>query len=902
MKNLKKIISAIMLLVIAASSMLSPVYAEQESEDYAQAIELTSQLEIFVNDDFQPKNNITRAETAAIVTRLMGYSYEELPKVDSGYYDVSESHWALPYINMLRVIGIMVGSEDGYFFPDQNVTFDQMVKILMSVAGYGQIAESHGGYPNGYNRLASEHKLFKNVPQKGNSYLTREEAAQLIANALELEVVFLNHSDNNSMQYDTDGTTVLERFMKIYKTEGVIKANSYTRTVGTDEISKGTVEINGAVYGVGNTDADDYLGYYVEAYYKENDEYLVAVLPKKNDVYEISAEDFISYQEHFIFCETKNGRDKKYRISETPDVIFNGEYKENPLDLYFKLTDGKITLIDHDQDGRMDVIKILYSISYFADTVGETGLLLHDLYGQSSVDCKKTEDDQKITIWQDGILTNPTDIEKYDVLDVYPSEIKKDTAGRIFADIEKSKQIRIDITRSQLSGKVTSVGEDVITINGEEYELTGAYEAAIQAGVAAPMISGDEKTYGLNAYGKIAGVLEEIANSTEAYIFVTRAYSDTDDLEDTDSILTLRAFNTVTNEWKRYPCKNKVKLNGIRAKKAADIYEAFTYNPNKKSFGSEFFPQIAKVKWNDEGEITFIDTAYVDTDGEKEKDSLTLDLSGTMYYKNNTLNSDVVIPSGGVTILRIPAEGNLSDRKAAVSTDMEREYKKSTWSPFSADKNYTIDAYNLSDAMSSKLILYYEAPKKFDVSVGYYTQYIMVEKINEKLNDDNEAVYCIQGYANGSPVSYDILSECENDPSALKKGDIILANSPANGIASYKQVLDIDDIQISEGKGEKKNLFSADNYGTGKAYAVMDRCLRAYFETIPTDRNFKANTASCNLGDNTFIMYDVDNHEITSVYPEDIRTYTKTRSDELSDILFMYSTSAGFKGMFVIRK
>ena len=90
MKNLKKIISAIMLLVIAASSMLSPVYAEQESEDYAQAIELTSQLEIFVNDDFQPKNNITRAETAAIVTRLMGYSYEELPKVDSGYYDVSE--------------------------------------------------------------------------------------------------------------------------------------------------------------------------------------------------------------------------------------------------------------------------------------------------------------------------------------------------------------------------------------------------------------------------------------------------------------------------------------------------------------------------------------------------------------------------------------------------------------------------------------------------------------------------------------------------------------------------------------------------------------------------------------------------------------------------------------------
>ena len=136
----------------------------------------------------------------------------------------------------------------------------------------------------------------------------------------------------------------------------------------------------------------------------------------------------------------------------------------------------------------------------------------------------------------------------------------------------------------------------------------------------------------------------------------------------------------------------------------------------------------------------------------------------------------------------------------------------------------------------------------------------------------------------------------------MKKGDIILANSPANGIASYKQVLDIDDIQISEGKGEKKNLFSADNYGTGKAYAVVDRCLRAYFETIPTDRNFKANTASCNLGDNTFIMYDVDNHEITSVYPEDIRTYTKTRSDELSDILFMYSTSMGFKGMFVIRK
>jgi len=896
----KNIITIIIAFVITLSVFNVNVYSSEKT-DYSEAIEITSQLEIFMDEDFRPKSNITRAEAAAVITRLMGYNYNELPTGKSEFYDVSEAHWAVPYINKLQISNIMTGDGKGYFNPDDNITFNQMVKILMSIAGYGKFAEVNGGYPEGYNKLAADNKLFQGIAVKGDNYITREETAKLIYNSFDIEVVLVSGSSGSIMEYDTDGTTVLEKYMNIYKTEGIIKANSYTRTAGKGAVHEGRIELNGVTYGIGNTEADKYIGCNVMAYYKsdDDDEYIAAVIPRKNEIYEITAEDFVSYEDNYITYELESGKIKKYKISETPDVIFNGEYKENPLDEYFEITDGNVTLIDNNSDGVCDVINIRYAVTYFLNTVGESEFVLKDMYGQDYIDYEKWKDDKFIEITLDGAVVEPSELQKYDVLDIYPSEVKKN-GQNIVADPKNSNIIEITVTRNTVEGKISSVSEEYVVIDESEYGFTGAYELAMKTGEAQKIVASYEGTFCLNSYGKIAGWKYSDSDAHGTYLYITKARYNTEFIEDDDATVIVRALNISENEWENYECKNRIKLNGSSRSKAAAIMEALMYNPNKAVQTNSFVPQLVAVKFNDDGLIISMDTAYVGIN-ENKNETLSLDLQATMYYKNYTLDSQVAIPTNGVRIIKVPASGALADRNVVTGTSVEDEYRLYSYPPFSPDKIYPIDVYNLNDVMASNLMVYYSAQQKENTSIGYYTVYMMVDGTYVALNDEDEVATYIKGYVNGSIASYEVSDECQSDPKLLSKGDVIYMNSESGKVNYYKQVLDAENIQITENGNSGKRFFASAGYGIGKAYAVEDRCLRVSFENIPSDEDF-ADTASCNLGSNTFMMYDRKNNTITSIYPEDIWTYKDTQSIDDTDTLFLYSNDAGFKGMFIIRQ
>ena len=294
-----------------------------------------------------------------------------------------------------------------------------------------------------------------------------------------------------------------------------------------------------------------------------------------------------------------------------------------------------------------------------------------------------------------------------------------------------------------------------------------------------------------------------------------------------------------------------------------------------------------------------MDTAYVDINENKDE-TLSLDLQATMYYKNYTLDSLVAIPSSGVKIIKVPASGALADRNTVVGVSAENEYKIYSYPPFSPDKTYPIDVYNLNDAMASSLMVYYAAQPKEDTAIGYYTDYMMIDSTYVGLNDEGEVATYIKGYVNGSMVSYEVSDECTTNPRLLSRGDVIYINSGSGKVYYYKQTLDTDDIQITEKGNSGKRFFANYGYGIGKAYAVEDRCLRISFATLPSDDEI-SDTASCNLGSNTFMMYDRASDTISSLYPEDIWTYKNTGSLEDTDTLFVYSSDQGFKGMFVIR-
>ena len=63
---------------------------------------------------------------------------ENLPKeeIAQKFSDVSEEHWAYDAVQTLAEMGIIAGFEDGTFAPDQLVTREQFVKMLIVAGGY----------------------------------------------------------------------------------------------------------------------------------------------------------------------------------------------------------------------------------------------------------------------------------------------------------------------------------------------------------------------------------------------------------------------------------------------------------------------------------------------------------------------------------------------------------------------------------------------------------------------------------------------------------------------------------------------------------------------------------------------------------------------------------------------
>ena len=130
-----------------------------EDADYAEAVEVLADLGIFTGDDkgnFKPDNTITRAECAAIICRMLGVEDEAKAMKNQVFPDVPASFWGAGYIAKAAELDIIGGYGNGKFGPNDDVTMEQMIKMLVCAWGYGDYAMTLGGWPKGYADVAVE--------------------------------------------------------------------------------------------------------------------------------------------------------------------------------------------------------------------------------------------------------------------------------------------------------------------------------------------------------------------------------------------------------------------------------------------------------------------------------------------------------------------------------------------------------------------------------------------------------------------------------------------------------------------------------------------------------------------------------------------------------------------------
>lgn len=134
---------------------------------------------------FAPKDNITRAEFCAVLARANGYSASYYTPIELPFSDVEPDFWAVPYISYCYENGYISGMPDGTFCPNDYVTDEQAIKMVVCSSGIGDESLSKIGpkWYSGYVNKAHKYEILEDVTVRTNSSSNRAFVAQIVYNA-----------------------------------------------------------------------------------------------------------------------------------------------------------------------------------------------------------------------------------------------------------------------------------------------------------------------------------------------------------------------------------------------------------------------------------------------------------------------------------------------------------------------------------------------------------------------------------------------------------------------------------------------------------------------------------------------------------------------------------------------
>lgn len=423
-KNLKRAASFVVALGIAlgsAATITAADFSDVPSDaNYAEAVSGLSAIGIlngYEDGTFKPDSNITRAEVAAVVVRALAQESAAVSsKGATAFTDVPADHWASGYVNVASSgnNAFINGMGDGTFAPDANVTYAQVIKMLVSGIGYGDWGISYGGYPTGYITAAKNLGIIDGVSSvNADEAATRGTVAQLTFNAVNTPLLSLDKYTPTNPEYiildGSDGRkyeTVLTYYHNIYTVEG--------RVIETNRTTSGTLEVGQVSYQIENTknygedaiivkradgdfvtekmytdktDVDSYLNVYSKAlvHVDENEDATIIsiVTSGKNQIVELDTKgwddeeydnadgDFAEAidaflgngykpQTYFYSDASKKGKSTRYYFAEDDgeciaDLYVNGVEMdlndENLIKYVFNNDVGKVTLVDTPAEG-----------------------------------------------------------------------------------------------------------------------------------------------------------------------------------------------------------------------------------------------------------------------------------------------------------------------------------------------------------------------------------------------------------------------------------------------------------------------------------------------------------------------------------------------------------------------
>ncbi len=135
----------------------------------------------------QPENSITRAEFAELAAKAL----PQAGNVDTGaeagsiFVDVDSDFWASHSIELMAQMGYIDGYDDKTFRPDNDITGNEAVEIIMEMLGYGEYVRERSECPQGYIEQAKELGITDGLSFDGNSPVKRGDIILMIDRMLD---------------------------------------------------------------------------------------------------------------------------------------------------------------------------------------------------------------------------------------------------------------------------------------------------------------------------------------------------------------------------------------------------------------------------------------------------------------------------------------------------------------------------------------------------------------------------------------------------------------------------------------------------------------------------------------------------------------------------------------------
>ena len=538
---MKKVLSFVLVLTLVLGSF-SMVFAASDTRSGSQLTDIADSANadaIIANCDlgiitgytdgsFKPEQSVTRAEFAAMLTRMLGVPDSALTGyAKTSFTDMSGYGWANSYIGFCEAKGIINGYGDGTFGPGRTVTVNEAITMTLRAIGYtNNSSELVGAWPSNYVTLGKRLGLYDDVAT--TTTIDRGSAAQVIYNALTCTVVAVDADGKTTDAYvdkDTDNAkTVIEVYLDCTPTGWIV----YTKGDADDSV------IN----------TMSYIGAYVKAFRNDDDD-VIAIAEVKST---FLTGDYTEADDEF----------------ETDDVTYdlvksNINYKDEDNDTQDTqmFVNGKNTTTGNafDADGTYTIaakvsgktIKEVYSISKW--TAEEAFLFENDM-----LDTEDNKLDGYTFVEDDN---GSIDEKSFALLGVSSlNDIKEDNVVEVYLETPEDSDtdiVRIEVGTETVEGKITVVNTegDEFTIGGKVYSIADSFSADEDDLTKASL--GDTGTAYLNYKGEIALWKVEDADA-ENYAIVT---GEVENVGRDDTIILLDK----NGEEKEYVLTDDVKAN-----------------------------------------------------------------------------------------------------------------------------------------------------------------------------------------------------------------------------------------------------------------------------------------------------------------------------------------------------